>query len=77
MELIKKSDKIGLKILVRWKGGLNLIDSKYDRIEMVKGFVIEQESVLRIGPMFKVFEVEIDGKIGYVGENGVEYFNFE
>lgn len=65
---LKKDGKIGRKILFTHHP---MIAPKYDKLRLVKQ--------LRVTPRwsFAIFGVSLNGQKGFVGENAVEYFDFE
>lgn len=63
--IIKKDNKWGAKI---FHTNYPYIPIKYESIDLVKTITINKNW------SFNIFEVELNNKKGYIGENGVEYF---
>ncbi|MEL6942698.1 MAG: WG repeat-containing protein, partial [Bacteroidota bacterium] len=74
---LHKNGKVGIKQILRETGNLFLLEPKYDDIKLAQTILFDRTPFGKDKRTFMVFEVELNGVKGYVGENGVEYFNFE
>lgn len=66
--MLRKGAKTGLKLLFTT---YPIIEPKYQ--------LIHRDRSLRVSRSwsFQIYSVELNGKTGYIGENGVEYFHFD
>ena len=76
-KLIFDLDKTEVTLYKNGKLGKKLLFTSYPRIE-TKYDEISRFKNLRVSGnwFFQVFKIKLNGQTGYVGENGVEYFNF-
>lgn len=66
--VLHKDGKKGIKLFLTH---YPTIEPKYDSFEFARSLPVSSSW------SFAVFKIELDGQIGYVGENGVEYFDFD
>ncbi len=67
--MLRKGNKTGLKLLFT---SYPVIEPKYDSIERTPNRLRVTSSW-----SFQIYAVLLNGKKGYIGENGIEYFHFD